>query len=89
MLAPKSWRKGDIWVQMDKDMLEAVFDWVAHDCDACYHQSKRGYKRKAAGEESTAGVGTETFMALRGESECRAVGTTAELSRELISSRKR
>lgn len=57
VLAPKSWRKGDIWVQMDKDMLEAVFDWVAHDCNACYHQSKRGYKRKAAGEESGGGEG--------------------------------
>ena len=43
-----------------------------------------GEPEEEAGEESAAGVGAETFMALRCESESRAVGTTAELSRELI-----
>ena len=39
------------------------------------------------GKESAAGAGQETFLALRCGSASGAVGATAELSRELISSR--
>ena len=51
-----------------------------------FRQVEGGEPEEEAGEESTAGAGGETFMALRNGSESRAV-ETADTSRDLVSSR--
>ena len=47
VLAPAHRKKADLWVKLDKTMLEAVLDYISVDVEYCLQQGKRGYKRRA------------------------------------------
>ena len=44
-LVPKSWKSTDIMVQLQADILQAVFDFIMEDIHNVLSQNKRAYKK--------------------------------------------
>ena len=44
-LVPKSWKSTDIMVQLQADILQAVFDFIMEDIHNVFSQNKRAYKK--------------------------------------------
>lgn len=52
VLCPMSWKQQDLWVLLEASMLEAVFDFLAEDVEACLkNESKRSYSKRKLQED--------------------------------------
>ena len=48
ILTPMSFKQQDLWVQLDPQMLEAVFGFLEEDVETCFKSDKRSYSKKTS-----------------------------------------